>query len=163
MLSACRQLPSPTARSLWALGPDSSHPLLSVAQQGRTALARAVALLLGDTLVLRQAVAVWQSPGHIGTTCPLLGTSHVAGDMEYLGCHPKCFLVVPQCWGCPIPTPVLLARLRLQGLAIVPVSPPHPTHGVLTHWPRIWSARTQKRRVARCSSCALQSRCPDAG
>lgn len=88
MLSACRQLPSPTARSLWALGPDSSHPLLSMAQQGRTALARAVALLW-------QAVAVWLSPGHIGTTCPLLGTSHVAGDMEYLGCHPKCFLVVP--------------------------------------------------------------------
>lgn len=41
--------------------------------------------------------------------------------------------------------------------------PPHPTHRALTHWPRTWSARTQKQGVAQHSSCALQSWCPDAG
>lgn len=82
MLSACRQLPSPTARPSWTPRPDSSHPLFSVSQQGRIALARAVVLLLQDTLAMGQAVALWLSPGHIGIICSLLGTSHVAGDME---------------------------------------------------------------------------------
>lgn len=90
MLSACRQLPSPTARPSWAPRPDSSHPLFCEAQQGRIALARAV-LLLQDTLVVEQAVAVWLSAGHIGIICPVLGISHVAGGVELLGCIPNVF------------------------------------------------------------------------
>lgn len=157
MPSACRQLPSPAARPLWALRQTAASPCsmwLSRAEQHWPGWPGC-----GPALV--------RHPSHGYLTVPRAHRDYLSTLGDLTCCCRHGVARVPsqmpsssaQCWGCASPTLVLLARLRLQGLAAVPYSPISNPQGVD---PVAQDLECQKWGVALCSSCALQSWCPDA-
>lgn len=158
MLSACRQLPSPTARPLWAQARQQPPPV-QCGSAGQNCTGQGC----GPALVRHPSCGT--SWGCLAV--PRAQRDHLStlGDLiccwrhGVVGVLSQCLPVVPSAGAVLSQQVVLLARLRLKGLACIP---PHPTHRALTHWSRSWSARTQKWGVALCS-CALQSRCTGPG